>query len=417
MSNEQILPDGRYYTATEYLLARYDAISRQMGYRATTPGEHQRWQHELRTRLRQLTGIDTMRDSALEPRITERVRLDGYVRERVLIQTEPGVTMPVYVLIPADLGPDERRPAVIAPHGHSSGGKFSPAGRRDIPALADTIAVHNYDYGVQFVRQGWVAFCPDARGFGERREWPRQGDSDDLLLSSSCEVLNHMAMSLGQTVTGMWTWDLMRLADYVERRPECDARRLGCAGLSGGGLQTLWFAALDERVRCAVVSGYFYGYKDSLLKLCANCSCNYVPHLWEAADMGDIAALIAPRPLLIETGARDPLNGERGVTNVTEQLAITQQAYDLLGVPERLSHDVFAGEHMSQNWRRTIRQEVSAAPDSVQTADRLCQMPWKPCCAPYLTGWRDVIPPRTLVLSRQRLPGWNRRNSSSSWGL
>ena len=62
--------------------------------------------------------------------------------------------------------------------------------------------------------------------------------------------------------------------------------------------------------------------------------------------MGDIAALIAPRPLLIETGARDPLNGERGVVNVVEQLAITGQAYGLLGAQGRLAHDLFDGEHM-----------------------------------------------------------------------
>jgi hypothetical protein len=160
-----------------------------------------------------------------------------------------------------------------------------------------------------------------------------------LLLSNSCAVLNHMAIPLGQTVTGMWTFDLIRLVDYVETRPECNALRIGCAGLSGGGLQTLWLTALDERVRCAVVSGYFYGYKDSLLRLANNCSCNYVPHLWELADMGDIAALVAPRPLLIETGTLDPLNGERGVANVAEQLAIARQAYTLLGASERLGHD------------------------------------------------------------------------------
>ena len=345
MSDPSVLPDGQYYTTMEYLLARYDALSRQMGYRVTDLDDHGTWKAELRTRLRRLTGIDTMRDCALEPQVTERVEMDGYVRERVLIQTEPGVIMPVYVFLPGDLVPGQRRPTVIAPHGHSSGGKYAPAGRRDIPVLLDTIDVHNYDYGVQFVRQGLVAFCPDARGFGERREWPLQGGGE-LLLSSSCEVLNHMAMPLGQTVTGMWAWDLMRLADYAGTRPECDADRLGCAGLSGGGLQTLWFSALDDRVKCAVISGYFYGFKDSLLKLGNNCSCNYVPGLWEAADVGDIAALIAPRPLLIETGSRDSLNGERGLVNVAEQLAITQQAYDLLGAPQALAHDVFDGEHM-----------------------------------------------------------------------
>jgi dienelactone hydrolase len=144
----------------------------------------------------------------------------------------------------------------------------------------------------------------------------------------------------------MWAWDLMRLLDYVATRPECDPERVGSAGLSGGGLQTLWLSVLDERVRCAVISGYFYGYKDALLKLSNNCSCNYVPGLWELADMGDLGALIAPRPLLIETGTLDPLNGERGVANVTEQVAITAQAYELFGARERLAHATFEGEHM-----------------------------------------------------------------------
>jgi hypothetical protein len=345
MSDQGVLPDGQYYTATEYLLARYDALSRQMGFRARAVQEHRRWQTELRVQLRRITGMDTMMSCALEPVVTERVEMDGYVRERVRIETEPGVIMPMHVFIPSDLADGERRPAVIAPHGHGSGGKLSPSGRTDVPGVEEAIAQYNYDYGVQFVRQGFVAFCPDARGFGERREWPLQGAGTDLVLSSSCEVLNHMAMPLGQTVTGMWTWDLMRLADYVETRPECDASRLGCAGLSGGGLQTLWFAALDERVRCAVVSGYFYGFKDTLLRMCNNCSCNYVPHLWELVDVGDIAALIAPRSLLIETGTLDPLNGERGLVNVTEQLEITQGAYRLLGALERVTHDVFEGEH------------------------------------------------------------------------
>lgn len=238
-----------------------------------------------------------------------------------------------------------KRAAVIAPHGHASGGKYAPAGRTDIPEMVETIEQYHYDYGVQFVRQGFVVFCPDARGFGERREWPRQGDAQEMMISGSCEVLNHMALALGQTVTGMWTWDLMRLADYIETRPECDAGRLGCGGLSGGGLQTLWFAALDERVQCAIVSGYFYGFKEALLRVCTHCSCNFVPHLWEAADCGDLGALIAPRPLLIETGAQDPLNGASGLANVTSQVEIARSAYQLLDVPERLAHAVFQGVH------------------------------------------------------------------------
>lgn len=264
----------------------------------------------------------------------------------MLIQTEPEVWMPFYVLVPDDLKVGEKRPCMIATHGHYSGGKYSPAGRSDIPAIKDQIERFNYDYGVKFVKEGYITFCPDARGFGERREWMMQDDVEENFLSSTCIPLNHMAICLGQSLTGMWTWDLMRLVDYIGTREDCDPMRIGCGGLSGGGLQTLWLAAMDDRVKCAVVSGYFYGYKDSLLKRSDNCGCNYVPHLWETADICDLGALIAPRPLLIETGNRDRLNGERGLVNATEQVEIARKAYSLCNAQDRLCHHVFEGEHL-----------------------------------------------------------------------
>jgi dienelactone hydrolase len=331
------------YTTEQYLLDRFDAESRAMGLRASDPEELALWRDGLRAQLRLLIGLDTMRACPLAPREGAPQPQEGYIRRRVVIDVEPGVSMPLFVLTPADLRPGERRPAVLAPHGHGGGGKASVAGMEDDPIIRQATARYNYAYGVQFARAGYVVFCPDARGFGERRE--RAADEDGDLLGSSCRVLNNMAMPLGQTVTGMLTWDLMRLLDYVATREECDPARIGCAGLSGGGLQTLWLAALDERVRCAIVSGYFYGYKDALLRLSQNCSCNYVPGLWRLADMGDIGALLAPRPLLVETGAHDPLNGERGVANVVEQLEITRGAYRLLGAEERLAHSVFEGDH------------------------------------------------------------------------
>jgi dienelactone hydrolase len=332
-----------FHTSLEYMQARFDVVGRQMALRATTPQELAAWQAELRARLVRLIALDSMIPAPLQPKTTERVVCDGYDRERVEVQTEPGVIMPLYALIPQDQRAGERRPCIIAPHGHGSGGKLAVAGRQDIPTIEQTIIQHNYDYGVQLVRQGFIVFCPDARGFGERRELARQGQAD--LTNSSCNLLNHMALPLGQTVTGMWTWDLMRLIDYIETRSDCDATYLGCAGLSGGGLQTLWLSALDQRVKAAVVSGYFYGYKESLLVLNDNCSCNYVPGLWQLADMGDIGALMAPRPLLIETGTRDALNGASGVGNVLSQVESTRRAYRLLGAERNLAHDVFEGEH------------------------------------------------------------------------
>ncbi len=337
-------PDNRRYQTHSYLQERWTQTERKLAFTAETSAEEKHWRQNLASLLRQLTGYDTMIPVAPEPQITEEVACDGYIRQRVEIQTEPGVIMPMYVLIPTerdDTKSSAPYPVVIATHGHGSGGKYAVAGCHDIPEISEAIERYNYDYGVKFAQAGFITFCPDARGFGERQE----DAAKESLLNSSCFVLNNMAFSLGQTVTGMWAWDLHRLLDYIESRDDCDAERIGCAGLSGGGLQVLWAAALDERIRCAIVSGYMYGYKESLLDLHQNCSCNYVPHLYENVDMGDIAALIAPRPLLVESGDKDPLNGASGLANVESQLEIIRRAYALGDAGEHLEHVVFEGVH------------------------------------------------------------------------
>jgi len=330
---------GRHFNTHPYLQKRWAQVGRKLAFSCETRREAAQWRSGTIRKLKQLTGYDTMRPTDPAPRITGKKVFDDYLRQRVEIETEPGIIMPVFVLIPRHV--PLPRPAVIAPHGHSSGGKLAVAGCREIPEIAETIDKHNYDYGVQFARAGFITFCPDARGFGERQEEAAK----DSILNSSCQWINNMAMPLGQTVTGMWIWDLHRLIDYVQTREDCMPGRIGCAGLSGGGLQTLWASALDERIKCAVISGYLYGYKESLLDLHTNCSCNYVPHLYEYVDMGDIAALIAPRPLLVETGTRDSLNGAGGLANVRSQMRTIRKAYRLSDAARMVKHDIFPGEH------------------------------------------------------------------------
>jgi dienelactone hydrolase len=334
----------RFYTAEAHLARRFERVGRRLGVRGETPEEVGAWQSELRAAVARCLGMDSF--ERCPPRIESRGResLVDHVREDLVLETEPDVWMPFYVLLPQNFSTP--RPAVLAPHGHGSAGKFPVAGRRDIPAVARKIEESNYDYGVQLVRRGFVVFCPDARGHGERREETRELDeSSHEFLGSTCHHLSLKGEPLGQSVAGMWTWDLMRLLDYAETRPEVDARRIGCAGLSGGGLQTLFLAALDERVRAAVVSGYFYGVKESLLEQAGNCDCNIVPGLWLHADMGDIGGLVAPRGLFIETGDIDPLNGRSGLDNVYPQVELSRQAFAGLGAAGQMEHHVFQGPH------------------------------------------------------------------------
>ena len=322
-----------------YLQNRWKQVGRNLAFSCNKRDELSIWRNKTIRKLKELTGFNTMLPVKLLPKITEEIVYKDYIRQRVEIQTEPGVVMPFYVLIPKNSsGPF---PVVLAPHGHAGGGKAAVAGCKENDDVAKAIQKYNYDYGVQFVRAGFITFCPDARGFGERQEEKAKGN----IKNNSCQFLNNMGYPLGQTVTGMWTWDLTRLIDYVETRKDCLADKIGCAGLSGGGLQTLWISAFDKRIKCAVVSGYFYGYKESLLDDHGNCSCNYVPHLYEYVDMGDIAALIAPRPLMIETGTHDELNGASGLANVRSQVHIARKAYQLLNTNSKLKHDIFEGGH------------------------------------------------------------------------
>lgn len=346
MSESRIIPIKTYYGSLKGMERKFDQFARQGAFHGQTSEQWLEWKKQTREKLWQLLGLDYMETCSLEPRIEERVVLeDGIVREKAVIQVEPDTWMTMYILIPPSKPGQEKLSCFIAPPGHQGAGKYSVAGRRDIPAVADAIDKFNYDYGLKLAKLGYVALCPDARGFGERRDEAFQKDDEECFLRSTCFQLAHMAEAMGETVAGMCTWDLMRLIDYVEQRGEWRTDDLGCLGFSGGGMQTLWLAAMDERVRRAFISGYMYGYKDSLLVLNGNCSCNYVPGLWRLVDMGDIGSLIAPRPLVVQSCTEDHLNGRRGVVNADEQVAVIREAYRLLGKEENLIHEHCPGGH------------------------------------------------------------------------
>lgn len=342
---ERVLHEAQYYDCMAHFVKVFERKGRRNKFCATSKEEYLAWKKETRNLLAELIGLEKMEPCDLQAQVVGREVVDGIVREDVIIQVEPEVWMPFYIMMLEEVADSKQLLPIIAPHGHQGGGRYSVAGRRDIPAISEKIDYFNYDYGYQLAKRGYVVFCPDSRGFGQRREKAYQTDKEEHFLRSTCSHLSNMALPLGQTVIGMCIWDLMRLIDYIDECNKWDMTKLTVVGFSGGGMQTLWLTALDDRVKNCVISGYLYGYKDALLKLPGNCSCNYVPHLWEHVDMGDIGALIAPRPLYIQTGIEDHLNGERGVINSQEQVAIIREAYKLFGAEEQVIHEIHPGPH------------------------------------------------------------------------
>jgi dienelactone hydrolase len=330
-----------YFTSESALSRRFKRDARASAFTGSRAVDAKRWQARARKTLASLLGLDRFERCPAAPKLISRTPLDGIVREEWRIQTERDVWTPFYLFVPAVAG--EPRPLVICPHGHASSGKNATGGRSDVPGMAPVIQEYNYDYGVQLARAGFITACPDARGFNERAEPALQNEAQRF--GSSCHHLTLAGAPLGMTVQGMWTWDLMRLIDHLQHDKRVDPTRIGCAGLSGGGLQTLNLAALDTRVASAVVSGYFYGVREALQINNSNCMCNMVPNLWRHFDMGDIGAMIAPRGLMIETGDKDPLNG-LSMANVTNQVSIARRVYKALGAEKSaLQHHVFAGGH------------------------------------------------------------------------
>ena len=330
-----------YYTSIEQMKALFMKKGCKSRFTGSTASELEAWQKENRELFAQLLGFDTFEPCGNEFTEFERVELAKYTRIKYLLQTEELVHVPSYLLLPNDIKPGEKRPAVIAAHGHVSSMKESIAGVAEYGNVAQDISNYNTAYGAAFAEMGYVVFCPDARGFGERAEAAAQADGE---WKCTCRNMNHMGIPLGRSAIGMSVWDLVKLVDYICTRPDCDTERIGVAGLSGGGLQALYLAAIDERIKCACTSGYFYGALESLLIQNGHCDCNYVPDLWTHFDMGDIASLVAPRALIVETGTQDPLNGASGVANVTAQFEITEKAYAACG-SGKIKHAMFDGGH------------------------------------------------------------------------
>lgn len=333
------------YGSLSSMLRKFDRFARQDCFRGQSVEEFEEWREKTRRLLSGLLGLEKMEECDLHPiTMEEAVTLpDGIRREHIRIQTEPDIWMTMYLLIPADADPNTR--LFLCPPGHNGAGKYTVAGLGEYGAIKEKIEQYQYDYGMQLAKKGFVAVCPDCRGFGERREAVADAKDPVLGLKGDCYWLAHMGEPLGIPAAGMLVWDLMRLIDYLELRNEWDTEHIGCLGFSGGGMQTLYLAALDERIQYAVISGYMYGFRDALLTLNRNCSCNYIPHLWEHLDMGDIASLIAPRPLVIQSCRQDRLNGPRGIVNAVEQAAVIEKAYRLCHAEKLPLHDICEGGH------------------------------------------------------------------------
>jgi dienelactone hydrolase len=293
------------------------------------------WRRRFRRRLKDLLGVGRADRNPPESTVSDRVVRDGYSRSRLTFASSPGVLVPTWLLIPErHVG---RSPAVIAVHGHGYG-------VNDIVGLqpddSDRVGDPGYekDFALDLVRRGFVVAAPEMSGFGRRREPEAIARGPEAW---SCRVLQTWALMLGTTLIGRRLVDLIRTLDMLARRPEVDPNRIGILGLSGGATASMYLAALDDRVTATVLSGYVSTFLDSILAV-EHCSCNIVPGLAADAEPADVAALIAPRSLLLESGQEDPIFP---IGAAVRAASAVRSAYVALGKEDRFEFDVFDGGH------------------------------------------------------------------------
>ncbi len=308
----------------------YDQTTRDLAFTATNETDWRAWRERLTAKLIDLLGGFPPDPGPLDPVVLDRVDTGDYVRERIAFTTEPGLRVPAYLLRPYGTSGAQPGPAILCLHGHGRG-KDDVAGVVRSPKEAQyKVRALNYDYAHQLARRGYTVLAPDARGFGEL-----------ALDGMTCTWGMTASLLLGRTLVGSRVWDTVRAVDLLASLPEVDPERIGCVGLSWGGTHTMYAAALDPRIQAAVISGAFGTFKDALIDG-PECPCQYVPGLLRHAELPDIVALIAPRPLLIENGDDDPHYTRE---TIGPAFATVQRAYAVAGAPDNVALDIFPGNH------------------------------------------------------------------------
>jgi len=199
-------------------------------------------------------------------------------------------------------------------------------------------AGYQHDFAIQAAEAGLAAVAIEPMAFGCRRDaiTARKG-----LGASACQPTAGGALLVGQTMVGWRVWDVMRTVDYIATRADLDSSRVGCMGISGGGTITVFATALEPRLRAALVSGYLNTFRDSVGSL-SHCIDNYVPGVLNWAEMYDIAGLIAPRPLFVESGDKDNIFP---IKASIESFGKVRDVYAVFGAQDRVEQEVFPGEH------------------------------------------------------------------------
>ncbi len=291
---------------------------------------------KLKNKFRHLLADFEGEQEELAPLLLERSDMGSYLRLRVEISTLHQLRMPVYLLIPKNRG-GKKLPAILALHGHGYGSKEAVGLNPDGSQRQDQ--GYHKQFAVELVEKGVVVIAPEIIGFGDRKLQSDQGVGSPT--DNSCYMIASQLLLLGKTLAGLRVQECRRVIDYLQTIDEVDGEKIGCFGISGGGLLASFTSILDDRIKATVVSGYTSTFKGSIMDR-RHCLDNYVPGILKYTEMPDLIGLIAPRALFIEAGTTDHLFPLKDSLAAIEKLVKT---YRTLDAEESFASHVFEGGH------------------------------------------------------------------------
>lgn len=278
---------------------------------------------EYRRQLREMLGLEPLPERTdLKAEVTGRIEQPEFTVEKVQFQSRPGLYVTGNLYLPKGLsGP---APAVLYVCGHS-------VVKKDGVSYGAKAGYQHH--GAWLARNGYVCLTIDTLQLGE------------------IEGIHHGTyregmwwwLARGYTPAGVEAWNGMRAVDYLLTRPEVDKERIGMTGRSGGGAYTWYTAALDERIKVAVPVAGITDLQNHVVDgaVEGHCDCMFLVNTYRW-DYPMLAALLAPRPLLIENSDKDGIFPLDGVVRLHSQV---RRVYNLYGAGDKLGLTITQGPH------------------------------------------------------------------------
>jgi hypothetical protein len=307
--------------------------------------------------------------TALHPAVFGESAHDGYLVAKVYFESLPGFFVTGNLYRPIGDGPF---PAVLSPHGHWTYGRLEHSPLVSGPGRAISLA-----------RQGFVVFAYDMIGYNDSRQLTHAfgGPPEHLW---------------GLSLAGLQLWNSIRALDFLEALPYVKHDAIGITGESGGGTQTFMLAAVDSRVAAAVPVNMVS------LHMQGGCLCENPPGLRLETTNAEIAATIAPRPLLLVSAT-----GDWTAETLEAEYPAVRALYALVGAEDRVSAVRFAAEH---NYNKDSREAMygwmarwlKGAPSAGPVAERA----FSPDALPDLLVFHARPLPDGAVTAAALTAGW-----------